>query len=106
MMENICKSSVKEIKFNGLVENVKSIFREARHMPISGKFENESKRFMRFMDDVNFNEAFKDEPEDYIFEKMLDAMDYILDHWLKEYKNNDFIVANSIYDAIREFYFE
>lgn len=104
-MINIVISTNVEKEFNILVENIKAIFREARHMPISGKFERESKQFMKFMDDVNFNEAFKDEPEDYIYAKMLDAMDYILDNWVKEYKDNDYIVANSVYDAIREFYF-
>ena len=95
-------------KFNSVVENVKKIVREARHIPgISNKkFEPYLINFCNFMDDVNFKVSFVDEPEDYLHDKMLDAMDYIRYTLMENAKNTiELNVYNSIYDAIREWYF-
>ncbi len=105
--ENVIGPSVIEVTFNEVVENVKDICREARHMNINDDFRNELPKFTKFLDDVNFKEAFINCPDDYIMGKMLDALDYILDNWVSKFEKNsaDYRVANSIYDTIKEFYF-
>lgn len=105
--ENVFGPTDIEVTFNEVVENVKGICREARHMNISNEFHNELPKFTKFLDDVNFKEAFTDYPDVYIMEKMLDALDYILDNWVSNFEKDsaDYRVANSIYDVIKEFYF-
>lgn len=95
-------------EFNSVVENVKKIVREARHMPgvSNKKFEPYLINFCNFMDDVNFKVSFVDEPEDYLHDKMLDAMDYIKFTLMEKEQNpNVLSVYNSIYDIICEWYF-
>lgn len=108
MNTSVIGPSVCEIAFNDAVENIRSIIREARHMGTSKFMEAELPQFMTFLDDVNFKVSFVSDPEDYIMDKMLDAMDRIVDVWFAnapEKCSNAYRVSNSIYDVIKEFYF-
>lgn len=108
MNTSIIAPTVCEIVFDEVVENIRSIIREARHMGTSKFMETELPQFMTFLDDVNFKVSFVSDSEDYIMGKMLDAMDRIVDVWFvnaPEKCSNAYRVSNSIYDVIKGFYF-
>lgn len=108
--------SIIEIRFNEMVNNVKAIIREARHMGITNKIDRELPQFAKFLDDVNFKVSFMEhsKQEDYLKGKMLDALDHVKDNWVDIYSQPErkfycpktYRVVNSIYDTIKEFYFE
>lgn len=98
-MNNFIGPTETQVRFTETIMNIKNIVREARHMPnIGQEMFQEYLNFVKFLDDVDFKAFFKN--DDYIMSKMLDAMDYIRDNWDLNYSVN-----NSIYDVIREFYF-
>lgn len=98
----------KMIEFNNVVENVKNIIREGRHNPnVSSSCISEMNRISIYLDNVNFKMSFVNNPEDYVHEKMLDAMDYLLDKVMEKEKSPESLtLVNSVYDVIREWYFE
>lgn len=108
MNTSVIGPTVCEIMFNEVVENIRSITREARHMGTSKFMEEELPKFIEFLDNVNFKASFMQNPAEYIMGKMLDAMDHIVDVWFvnaPEKCSNAYRVSNSIYDVIKEFYF-
>lgn len=101
--------NTKIYEFNSVVKNIKNVVREARHMSCIISNENVKNEFIKlcyFIDDVNFKVSFVNETEDYLHENMLDTMDYIKFTLMENEQNpNVLSVYNSIYDIIREWYF-
>lgn len=94
------------IEFNNAVENVVTVIREARHMGIRGWVEIDINKFADFLHDVNFKMEFVDDTEEYVRSKMLDAMDFLKNELeLLDYTDTERRVVNSMYDIIKEFYF-
>ena len=101
--------NTKNYEFNSVVKKIINVISEARHMSCIISNENVKNEFIKlcyFIDDVNFKVSFVNEPEDYLHENMLDTMDYIKFTLMeKEQIPNVLSVYNSIYDIIREWYF-
>lgn len=110
MISSIISPSAFEVNFNNMVSNISEIIRESRHMPgVANKLNSALLQFKGKIDDANFIISFMTEEagEDYVRRMLLDFMDIFKDTLESEKLSNaEYRVVNSIYDIMKEFYFD
>ena len=96
-----------------VVDNISNVIREANHMQINGWCKNRieyigEKVFALYIATI----FYKDDANEYLHNNMLDIMDEIKNNMFvitdprKECAPNSYKVIHSLYDIIREWYFD
>lgn len=96
-------------EYNEMVNNVERIVREARHMNVGSVYPWLANAVVGHLNSVYGQDVDEDTVADVLSEIALDVLDAVKDAMdddnCKE-GSNEFIVLNSVYDAVHDFYFE